>query len=312
MKPNIWEIIEGKVYLVELDPGIAGFRDFLGAWVVKGEYSFVVDVGPAVSIPILCEALSRLDVKPEAVLLTHIHIDHAGGIGDFCSRFPDIPVFCHEKGIKHLHQPEKLWEGSLKTLGSTAKAYGPIQGVPKENLFPAAGTIISENGVQVDAVLTPGHAPHHVSYCFEDILFAGEASGVCLKTGEKNYHRPATPPRFFLETSVKSIDTLLDIPSHLICFGHFGAYRQPRQILKEHKKQLYRWAEIIEGQMRNPNIKNKEEETMEQCLDVLLQEDPALSPFFRMDSKTREREKGFLQNSIRGFLLFLEEQQTRT
>ena len=286
--PNLW--------LIPLDQDLPGFRSFIGSWLYKGEKTFLVDVGPAATIPRLFNALDQSEVESlDAILLTHIHIDHAGGIGDFISRFPDTPVVCHGSGIRHVADPSRLWEGSLRTLGDTARAYGSILPVPVEQLHDAAG--FSEHGIR--PFLTPGHAPHHVSYLFGDYLFAGEASGVYAELPDGGFYlRPATPPRFFLETSVQSIDTLLTVPHTLICFGHFGVSQKTPEILESHKNQLFRWAEVIQAQM----ARQDEPDFLDQCMAVLLEKDPLLAGWHHLEPDVQKREKGFFYNSIRGFV----------
>ena len=82
---------------------LPGFTSFIGSWIYKGKKTFLVDVGPAATIPVLVKSLEVLEVSHlDAILLTHIHIDHAGGIGDLSLLFPDTPIVCHETGIQHL------------------------------------------------------------------------------------------------------------------------------------------------------------------------------------------------------------------
>jgi len=121
--------------------------------------------------------------------------------------FPDTPIICHDKARPHLIDPEKLWQGTVKTLGDTGRAYGKIEPVPEKYLISAQNF----STPVIQTFLTPGHAPHHISFITRDgILFAGEAGGVNIDFHETDpYLRPATPPKFFMETSIASIDLLL-------------------------------------------------------------------------------------------------------
>jgi len=299
MKARI-DRIDSDLYLITLNPPLKGFDDFIGAWVYTGSPAVVVDVGPAASASSLIDALDDLGVnRLDYILLTHIHIDHAGGIGEMSARFPDTPVICHESGLAHLADPAKLWAGSLKTLGNVARAYGEITSVPLERL-QGAGKLRSAG---VEVLMTPGHAPHHVSYRIDKFLFAGEAGGVCLKPDPSTiYMRPATPPRFFMETAVNSLDALIQSGSRVICYGHFGVGDDAPALLKEHRAQLFQWETLIrEEMMRYP-----EEKRIDACLKRLVESDPLLAAFREMPGAIQARERGFLINSIRGYLGYLE------
>jgi glyoxylase-like metal-dependent hydrolase (beta-lactamase superfamily II) len=291
------------LFLIRLDqPNLSGFSNFIGSWLYKGKSTLLVDCGPASTTDALVGAIKSLGVKkPDALLLTHIHLDHAGGAGDFVKKMGNMPVVCHEKGISHLAEPSRLWEGSVKTLRETALAYGPM--TPLDAALLKDAQAFAEFGVE--AIPTPGHAPHHVSYKVDDILFAGEAAGVCLNLPDDGFYlRPATPPRFFMETSLKSLEKILDTPHKILCYGHFGATLDGKKRAGAHKGQLLAWLETIK-KARDQCAKDKKE-PLPACLDRLLESDPFLAAFGKMPLAVRAREKFFLENSIRGFLEYLE------
>ncbi len=303
MKPSETRIkmISDRLALISLFPPIPGFDDFIGVWLYRGDdMTFIVDVGPSVTAPGLLNALAELGVsRLDYIFLTHIHLDHAGAAGEMARSFPDARIVCHKAGLPHLVDPSRLWKGTVKTLGKTGEAYGPIQPVPRDRLEEAE-TFVSD---AIVPVITPGHSPHHVSYRTDACLFVGEAGGVHLTPpGGAPYLRPATPPRFFLNNAIQSIDVLLQTDPGLMCYGHFGAEPNGADLLREHRRQLLRWERLIEDEMNQVET----DDIVEACLKRLLADDPLLEGYFRLPREARDREKGFLINSIKGFVGFLE------
>lgn len=293
------------LYLISLPVPISGFDGFIGTWVYAGDPLVLVDVGPMVSSSHLIRAVAELDLgSPELILLTHIHIDHAGGVGPVAAAFPKAKVVCHPKGVPHLIDPERLWQGSVKTLGDIAKAYEPMEPM-------AAEQIVATDQLGhplIRCMETPGHAAHHVSYMIGDVLFAGEAGGVCLDLkAQAPYLRPATPPRFFLETSLESIDRLIDKSPQQICYGHIGQRNDAVDMLQTHRRQLLYWLDMIRP--FNRRAKEQGDAAMQQaCAEHLLIEDPLLKRFSIFSSDVQARERSFLFNSIKGYWGYLKSQ----
>lgn len=292
--------ISDDLFLISLFPPIPGFSSFVSAWLYTGDPCFLVDIGPSATTPQLIHALKHLKVAElDTILLTHIHIDHAGGAGDLIQAFPDARIVVHPDGIPHLIDPSRLWKGSLAVLGEIARAYQPIRPVPADRLIDTRS--FSAHGII--PIHTPGHSANHVSYQFQDMLFIGEAGGVNLSAvaGEE-YSRPATPPRFFREVFLQSLETLIRRNVDFLCYGHWGAADNGVERLNMHRDQLLLWNRIIGEEMQN----RKPESLVAGCMNRLLAEDRLLQGFHRLDADTRKREEYFIGNGIKGISQYLE------
>ena len=285
--------------LIEIKQDRPGFDRFIGSWLCPFDKTMVIDVGPSRSLPKLIAALTARGVhRVDYVLLTHIHMDHAGGLAEFLDHFPMARAVCHSKAISHLLDPSKLWLGSQKTLGDLAEAYGPIKPVKRERLIPH--TEAQAEGI--DLLETPGHAVHHLSYIVRGNLFAGEAGGIYVRGEGWEYLRPATPPVFFLKQFLESMDRLLNARDLTMCYAHFGRADSSHHMLKRERAQLLFWERIIREEMAkgDPLL-------MERCMAKLLAEDQELTAFQAMSSADQDRERFFMGNSIKGYLGFLQE-----
>jgi len=286
--------------LVEIKQGRPGFDQFINAWLCSDEMTVVVDVGPANSAERLLAALDSLKVdRIDYVLLTHIHLDHAGGLAPVLARYPEAKAVCHAKGLKFLIDPAKLWAGSLQVLGEVAELYGPPQPVPAERLIPHDQAELP--GLTI--IETPGHAPHHLSFHWRGRLFAGEAGGTFCRVQGREYLRAATPPRFFLPETLASVDRLLALDDQPIYYGHFGQAESSHLLLTRFRRQLFRWQELIGTEMNQ----GRQDDIEERCLSALLSQDPELDAYKMMDAGAQERERFLIANSVRGYIGYLTE-----
>lgn len=288
-----------KETLIAIRQGRDGFDNFIGSWLCRDDITVLVDVGPANTAKTLIEALDARGIQSvDYVLLTHIHIDHAGALADLLDRYPKARAVCHEKGVEGLTDPAKLWQGSMKVLGRLAELYGEPKPVPSERLIPHTAL----RSPQFKVIETPGHAPHHLSYCYGGRLFSGEAGGNYFVVGEEAYLRPATPPRFFLDVFLESVDRLLSLEDQPICYAHFGKGPSSKQLLGRFRQQVLQWKEWISGHMDSSPA-----EPVENCVDMLLERDPNLRAFSRMPPGAQAREREFMANAVRGFIGYFQE-----
>jgi glyoxylase-like metal-dependent hydrolase (beta-lactamase superfamily II) len=279
-----------------------GFDKFIGSWLCRDEITMLVDVGPANTAKRFIAALEDLDVQSvDYILLSHIHIDHAGALAELLDRYPKAMAVCHEKGVGSLVAPDKLWQGSRKVLGPLAERYGEPRGVPSERLIPH-NALKSE---RLKIIETPGHAPHHLSFCYGGRLFSGEAGGNYFVVGDEEYLRPATPPRFFLDVFLGSVDRLLSLEDQPICYAHFGKGSSSKRLLGRFREQVVQWKDWISRQ-----INSGPAEPVETCVEMLLERDPNLRAFSRMSPGAQKRERAFMANAVRGFIGYFQERST--
>jgi glyoxylase-like metal-dependent hydrolase (beta-lactamase superfamily II) len=279
-----------------------GFEDFIGSWLCREEITVLVDVGPAGTSKRLIAALDGRGVQSvDFILLTHIHIDHAGALADLLDRYPMAMAVCHERGVEALTAPAKLWQGSRKVLGPLADFYGEPRPVPPERLIPHSSLALR----QVKVIETPGHAPHHLSFCFGGRLFSGEAGGNYFVVGEKEYLRPATPPRFFFDVFLESVERLLSLEDQPIYYAHFGRGQSSKRLLDRFRQQVLHWKEWI-----SELVDSGLAEPVGPCVEMLLERDPNLEAFSLMPSGAQEREREFMANAVRGFIGYFQERST--
>jgi glyoxylase-like metal-dependent hydrolase (beta-lactamase superfamily II) len=285
---------------IDLDlQGLEGFRQFISAWLYREErFTLLVDPGPLSTIPHLVSELRRHKVERiDYILLTHIHIDHAGGTGALLREFPEARVICHPEGIKHLVSPEKLWQGSKKVLGKIAENYGGILPVPSDRI--AFEDEIGQTGVR--AFLTPGHAQHHCCYLICDLLFAGEAAGVRCEVPQGIYMRPATPPRFLLEVALGSLDRMIALAPRRMVFGHYGLTDAALEHLQIGRRQLLLWVRgVVETASAEPSQRE------ERFSAWLMENDEIYRNVIQLPPDIRSRERYFLRNTLLGMIEYVD------
>ena len=288
-----------NLVLIDVAPPLSGFEEFISVYVLEAGKIALIDVGPSVSVENLVSGLRELNINPadiSYVFATHIHIDHAGGIGKAIEQMPNAKVIVHERGGPHLVDPTRLWEDSQRALGELALKYEPIEPVPQDRIISAKGGMLFDLGeMELEVLDTPGHASHHLSYLDREggRLFVGEAAGVYI--GEVDLIRPAAPSPFNLEQALTSLDNLIRLRPMSLCYAHFGSATHALDKLHFHKQQLLLWGSIIADCL-------EKEASYQDIYDEIRGKDAMLARIDSLPPDQRERELYFIDGSIKGFV----------
>jgi glyoxylase-like metal-dependent hydrolase (beta-lactamase superfamily II) len=182
---------------------------------------FVVDPGPTTALETLLEGLG--DEPPRGLLLTHIHLDHAGATGVLVRRFPDLAVYVHERGAPHLVDPSRLLASARRVYGDDMDSlWGEFAAVPERNIRSLAGGERFD-GFRVE--YTPGHAVHHVTYLHESTgdAYVGDVAGIRIPPHEHTY-APTPPPDIDIPLWLESLELVRGLDPATLCLTHFGRF----------------------------------------------------------------------------------------
>ncbi len=201
----------------------------------------IVDPGPASSVE---ELLAALDGEaPRALLLTHIHLDHAGAAGVLTRAFPSLTVYVHELGAPHLIDPSRLLASVERLYGEDMeRLWGEVAPVPAERVQALSG---GERVEGMRVAYTPGHASHHVCYLHEGTgeAFVGDVAGVRLP-GSTYTIAPTPPPDIDVEAWLSSIDEVAGWSPTALCLTHFGRHEDVTEQLERVRAGLRERAEL--------------------------------------------------------------------
>ena len=218
--------------IVQLDVGVAGLRGAIGATLIVADEVALVDPGPATSLPRL-EAEARKAGVPlgevRHLLLTHVHLDHAGATGHLAARYPDLTVHVSATAGAHLVDPARLVASTRRTFGDDHdRLWGEVLPVPAHRI---RGWRPGEPGPLprvVRSLATPGHADHHLAYLDErdGTLVAGDALGILLAPGAP-VHPATPPPGVDVGAWLASLEEVVIVGPERAAWSHFGVHSDP-------------------------------------------------------------------------------------
>ena len=206
----------------------------------------LIESGPETTFSVLKAGIEKAGYKIEdiyAVLLTHIHFDHAGAAWKFAKN--GTKIYVHQVGLPHLANPEKLWNSAAQIYGDDMnRLWGKMEPIPEDLLIAANdGDVINFGNVQFKVIYTPGHAVHHNAYQLNDVIFTGDVAGCKIANGP--VVPPCPPPDIDLGLWKKSIQKLKDANPSALYLTHFARQEHPVQLLEELEIELDNWANFI-------------------------------------------------------------------
>jgi glyoxylase-like metal-dependent hydrolase (beta-lactamase superfamily II) len=247
--------------LTQIDTFMVGEPEFNAVYVVAAGEPALVETGPGADLPLVLEAMGTLGIGADDlahILVTHIHLDHAGGAGALVERFPKATVWVHERGAAHLVDPTRLVASTARTYGPERMRmfYGSTVPVSAERIRSVSdGDRIRLGDRTVDVIHTPGHASHHVALADDatGAVFTGEATGSYLPWA--NCYRPALPPpEVDVEQALESIDRIRRRRPTALLTSHFGAIADADEGCDRGADRVRAWSETARRILeREPN-----------------------------------------------------------
>ncbi len=232
----------------QIDTRMAGYDGITAGYLIRGDRPCLVETGTAPSAPVVRDALAALGVGPAdlaTVVVTHIHLDHAGGTGDIAEMFPGAQVVVHERGARHLADPSRLMASAQMVYGDELdELFGVLAPTPAERIRAVEGTGVIDlgGGRRLESHYSPGHAKHHIGLVdsLTGDLYVGDAAGIYIQeTGDL---RPATPPPDFdLEVALSSLRMFEALRPARLLFSHFGPVTDIDETLDRSAAEINLW-----------------------------------------------------------------------
>lgn len=236
--------VSDNTHLIDIQ--MFGEANFGGVYLIDDERRTIIETGTSHNYRAVLEALKQLGIERPTirnVIVTHIHLDHAGGAGFLLDHLPGARVYVHERGYPHLADPGRLLESAARALGKAFRDYGTLKPIPVKRMVALkGGEVLDLGGRELEVIYTPGHARHHV--CVMDrssrCLFSGDAAGIYFPEDRRLI--PTTPfPEFDLPQALDTMRMMERLNPRAILYTHFGPRQDASRALREQRAEYERW-----------------------------------------------------------------------
>lgn len=296
-----------------IDTQMGGYTQITASYLIRGSRPCLIETGAARSAPIVIESLAQMGVGANdlaTIVVTHIHLDHAGGVGDLARAFPNAQVVVHERGARHLADPAKLVASAHRVFGADMdRLFGDLQPTEAHRIVALAevGSIDLGDQRQLSAFHNPGHASHHIGLIDSQTgdLYTGDAAGVYVPQTQEV--RPATPPPDFdLDLTLDSLRRMAEHEPTRLLFSHFGPVTEVDETFTASEAELHYWIEGVR-QARQSSA------DIDHAVALVRERDRARHPSHYADAALVERFEALssVEANVNGISRWLDSQSTR-
>ena len=234
----------------QIDTKMAGYDGITAGYLIRTSRPCLVETGTAPSAPVVSSALDALGIGAAdlaTIVVTHIHLDHAGGTGDMAGLYPGAEIVVHERGARHLADPSRLMASARMVYGDALDSlFGTLAPTPADRIRAVddTGSIDLGDGRRLDSHYSPGHAKHHVGLLdsVSGDLYVGDAAGVYIE--ETDDLRAATPPPDFdLDQALDSLRRFGALQPARLLFSHYGPVDAVDEMLQRSADEILVWVD---------------------------------------------------------------------
>ncbi|WP_435334022.1 MBL fold metallo-hydrolase [Haloarchaeobius sp. TZWWS8] len=283
--------------LYYVDTGMYDTAGYGSVYILDADEVAIVDTGIGTHYERILDALDELDIAREDVaylVVTHVHLDHAGGAGYLAEACPNATVAVHERGARHLADPSRLWEGTKAAVGDQIEWYVEPKPVDEDRIEELQdGDVLKLGDHALHATEAPGHAPHQLVFYdpSNDAVFTADAAGIYVPSID-DVRETTPPPQFDLEQALSDVETIKEIDPSTLLYAHFGPVSAD-DLLDAYPERLESWVGTVEAV-------RAELEDDEAVVDHFA-DDPEMADIWGM-----EKASGETAMNVRGVLRYLD------